>query len=247
MKSWKNKRKQGKYALLIQERKIQKPLPHTYTAVEIVNEAEITEEFLVTEASQSSELVADDNLILNETEKLIRVILDGSQRVIPLIDETYSIMSEVRSIVDYLRKPETFLEPDDTVPICEGSTYTKGEWTREYYSICNKFILPQETQRDILNLIFNTFGEKADLPVALTTHGKKRFKRKFGGANNDEEEDTSSDDNSISAPNTLSKVKGLYKKSKSVDKTKSMREQLLRFCRKIAQCIWLPKMWRAKI
>ncbi len=50
MKSWKNKRKQGKYALLIQERKIQKPLPHTYTAVEIVNESEITEEFLVTEA-----------------------------------------------------------------------------------------------------------------------------------------------------------------------------------------------------
>ena len=95
MKSWKNKRKQGKYALLIQERKIQKPLPHTYTAVEIVNEAEITEEFLVTEASQSSELVADDNLILNETEKLIR---DGSQRVIPLIDETYSIMSEHRKV-----------------------------------------------------------------------------------------------------------------------------------------------------
>ena len=50
MKSWKNKRKQGKYALLIQERKIHKPLPHNYTAVEIVNEAEITEEFLVTEA-----------------------------------------------------------------------------------------------------------------------------------------------------------------------------------------------------
>ena len=173
MKSWKNTRKKGQYALLIQERKIQKPLPHTYTAVEIVNEAEITEEFLVTEASQSSELVADDNLILNETEKLIRVILDGSQRVIPLIDETYSIMSEVRSIVEYLRKPETFLEPDDTVPICEGSTYTKGEWTREYYSICNKFILPQETQRDLLNLIFNTFGQTADLPVALTTHGKK--------------------------------------------------------------------------
>jgi hypothetical protein len=117
--------------------------------------------------------VADDNLILNETEKLIRVILDGSQRVIPLIDEKYSILSEVRSILEYMRKPETFIEPDDTVPICEGSTYTKGEWTREYYSICNKFILPQETQRDLLNLIFNTFGETADLPVVLTTHGKK--------------------------------------------------------------------------
>ena len=214
MKKWKNRRKQGHYALLIQERKIQKPVPHTYSAVEIVNEAEINEEFLVTEASQSSELVADDNLILNETEKLIRVILDGSQRVIPLIDEKYSILSEVRSILEYMRKPETFIEPDDTVPICEGSTYTKGEWTREYYSICNKFILPQETQRDILNLIFNTFGETADLPVVLTTHGKKSFKRKLGGANNDEEEeDTSSDDNSISAPNTLSKVKDYIRKA----------------------------------
>ena len=73
--------------------------------------------------------MADDNLILNETEKLIRVILDGSQRVIPLIDEKYSILSEVRSILEYMRKPETFIEPDDTVPICEGSTYTKGQWT----------------------------------------------------------------------------------------------------------------------
>ena len=78
-----------------------------------------------------------------------------------------------------MRKPETFLEPDDTVPICEGSTHTEGEWSREYFSIYNKFILPQETQRDILNLIFNTFGQTADLPVALTTQGKK-FQTEIG-------------------------------------------------------------------
>ena len=101
MKNRKNKRKQGQYAPLIQERKIQKPVPHTYTAVEIVNEAENSEVFLVTEASHSSELVADDKLILNVTEKLFRVILDSSQRIIPLIDETYSISSEVRSILVY--------------------------------------------------------------------------------------------------------------------------------------------------
>ncbi len=157
--------------------------------------------------------MADDKLILNVTEKLSRVILDSSQRIIPLIDETYSILLEVRSILQYMRKPETFLEPDDTVPICEGSTHTKGKWPRECFSICNKFILPQESQQDLLNLIFKTFGQTADLPVALTTHKKKSFKRKLGAANNDEEEDTSSDDNSISAHITMSKVKDYIRKT----------------------------------
>ncbi len=57
--------------------------------------------------------------------------------------------------------------------------YAKGQLTLKDNGLLNiihfviNFILPHETQRDILNLIFNTFGGTADLPVVLTTHGEK--------------------------------------------------------------------------
>ena len=86
-------------------------------------------------------------------------------------------MSLVTSLLKYMSLSENFLEPDDTVELFEGSTHTKGEWSREFHSICNKFILPQDAQKELLNLIFNTFGQTADLPVALTTSGKNVSKR----------------------------------------------------------------------
>jgi hypothetical protein len=86
----------------------------------------------------------NDTLILNESEQPIRVNLnDGYQSIIPLIDVTYSIMSQVTSLLKYMSLSENFLELDDTVAPFEGSTHTKGEWSSEFHSICNKFILPQ--------------------------------------------------------------------------------------------------------
>ena len=120
----------------------------------------------------------DDTLIFNESEQPIRVNLkDGYQSIIPLMDDTYSIMFQVTSLLKFMSLSENFLEPDDTVELFEGSTHTKGEWSREFHSICNKFILPQDAQKELLNLIFNTFGQTADLPVASTTSGKSVLKR----------------------------------------------------------------------
>ena len=125
-------------------------------------------------------MLDDDTIIHKETEKLFRVTLDSSQSSILLIDETYSIMSEITSLIEFLKLPETF----------EGSTHTKGEWSREYHSICNKYLLCQEAQNDIINLIFNTGFAMADLPVALTISGKKRFKRIFYDLNDSEYDNT---------------------------------------------------------
>ncbi len=45
----------------------------------------------------------DDTLILNESEQPIGVNLkDGYQSIIPLMDDTYSIMSQVTSLLKYM-------------------------------------------------------------------------------------------------------------------------------------------------
>ena len=70
------------------------------------------EDLLVTEAFPSIELMPDDTLILNESEQPIRVNLkDGYQSIIPLMDDTYSIMSQVTSLLKYRSLSENFLEP----------------------------------------------------------------------------------------------------------------------------------------
>ena len=204
----KNKIKEAQYGPLLVEKKTRKRkyVADTNSADGNVNGSN-AEDLLVTEDSPSIE--PDDILLLNESEQPMRVNLnDGYQSIIPLIDDTYSIMSQVTSLLKYMSLSENFLEPDDTVAIFEGSTHTKGEWSREFHSICNKFILPQDAQKELLNLIFNTFGQTADLPVALTTSGKKRFKKKYTYSDDqrDEEEDESGDDKKYFRSNLLSRA-----------------------------------------
>ena len=213
----KNKIKEAQYGLLLVEKKTRKRknVVDTNSAVGNINGSN-AEDLLETEAFPSIELMPDDTLILNESEQPIRVNLkDGYQSIIPLMDDTYSIMSQVTSLLKYMSLSENFLEPDDTVELFEGSTHTKGEWSREFHSICNKFILPQDAQKELLNFIFNTFGQTADLPVALTTSGKKRFKKKYTYSDDQRygEEDESGDDKSISDPNTLSRVDDYIRKA----------------------------------
>ena len=173
----KNKIKEAQYGPLLVEKKTRKRkyVADKNSADENVNGSN-AEDLLVTEDSPSIE--PDDILLLNESEQPMRVNLnDGYQSIIPLIDDTYSIMSQVTSLLKYMSLSENSLESDDTVAIFEGSTHTKGKWSREFHSICNKFILPQDAQKELLNLIFNTFGQTADLPVALTISGKNVSKR----------------------------------------------------------------------
>jgi len=214
--NYRNKYKEV-YAPLNAERNLrkQKKIVDTNISDANVNGSDVAEELQETNDSQSSELMPDDILVLNETEKPIRINLESSQSCIPLIDATYSIMTEVTSLLEYMSLKDNFLERDDTAPIFNGSTHTKGEWSREYYSICNKFVLPQAAQKEILNLVYNTFGELAELPIALTTSGKERLKRKFIDPNDEEDdrEEDSEDNNSISAPNTMSKVSKYIRKA----------------------------------
>ena len=112
---------------MLEEKKSKNTTAVPYTADRNINESDIAEELLVFETSQSlmKIMLDDDTIIHKETEKLFRVTLDSSQSSILLIDETYSIMSEITSLIEFLKLPETF----------EGSTHTKGEWSREYHSI----------------------------------------------------------------------------------------------------------------
>jgi hypothetical protein len=69
-----------------------KNVADTYSAVGNVNGFN-AEDLLVTEAFPSIELMPDDTLILNESKQPIGVNLkDGYRSIIPLMDDTYSIM-----------------------------------------------------------------------------------------------------------------------------------------------------------
>ena len=166
------------------------------------------EEKLVTDSLQSTGQMVEDTQILAEVESFQRVKINSSSSSISLIDETFSIMSLVNSLLQYMNEPENVIEPDDTIPLYKDASILKGEWAREFYSICNKFILSKIAQEEILNLIYNTWGNSSNLPVALTTDGKKRLECQLRKADQKEDDSGSDDDsdNSISAPNALSKV-----------------------------------------
>jgi hypothetical protein len=218
--------KEALYAPLLEEKKSKNTTAVPYTADRNVNESDIAEELLAFETSQSlmKIMLDDDTIIHKETEKLFRVTLDSSQSSFLLIDETYSIMSEITSLIEFLKLPETFEGSTHTIinlifntrfamadlPVAlttsgkkrferifhdpndseYDNTHTKGEWLREYHSICNKYLLSQEAQNGIIKLIFSTRFAMADLPVALTTSGKKRFKRIFHDPNDSEYDNT---------------------------------------------------------
>jgi len=150
--------------------------------VEKLEEKQVTETLQLAEPEQMVEE------ILDEFETFQRVKINSSSSSILLIDETYSIMTLVTDVLHYMKKPENVLEPDDTVPLYEDSYILKGEWAREYYSICNKHILSNTVQEEILNLIHNTWGYSSNLPVGLTEDGKKRLQRQLRKAGQGEDD-----------------------------------------------------------
>jgi hypothetical protein len=111
------------------------------------------EEKQASETLQSAEPEQMVEEILDEFETFQRVKIYSSSSSISLIDDSYSIMSKVNDVLHYMKQPENVLEPDDTAPLFEGSYILKGEWAREYYSICNKHILSIKVQEEILNLL----------------------------------------------------------------------------------------------
>ncbi len=77
------------------------------------------------------------------------------------------------SVQHYIRNPNNALEYDDQVPLFKGSQFSKGEWTREFTTLLTK-----KAEHDILNLIHNTWGHQANLPITLTSVGRNSLRKK---------------------------------------------------------------------
>ena len=116
-------------------------------------------------------------------------------------------MEQVKYFLQEMKNPCTVLEKDDLTPIIEDSDISKGDWAREFQHLSNKFLLSQEAENGILNLIYNTFGKQSNLPVALTVKGRSNDFRRFTGQTVDNVED-----NSLSAENVTSDAKKYCRK-----------------------------------
>ena len=119
----------------------------------------------------------DDNL---ET-RWKRIKLVQTETNTSLVQESFSIMEQVKYFVQEMNNPRTALESDDSATILEGSIISKGEWAREFKQLSNKYLLSKEAENGILNLIYNTLGKtNSNLPITLTAKGRKNFLRDSG-------------------------------------------------------------------
>jgi hypothetical protein len=141
-------------------------------------------------------------------ESFQRIILSQTETTVSLCyPESFTIMEQVKYFLQEMKNPCTVLENDDLTPIIEGSDISKGDWAREFQHLSNKFLLSQEAENGILNLIYNTFGKQSNLPVALTVKGRSNDFRQFTGQTVDNVED-----NTLSAENVTSDAKKYCRK-----------------------------------
>jgi len=139
----------------------------------------------------------DDNL---ET-RWKRIKLVQTETNTSLVQESFSIMEQVKYFVQEMNNPRTALESDDSATILEGSIISKGEWAREFKQLSNKYLLSKEAENGILNLIYNTLGKtNSNLPITLTAKGRKNFLRNSG------------ENEILSAENVVSDVKKYSRK-----------------------------------
>jgi hypothetical protein len=171
----------------------------------------------ILEAEQSVENLNDNRIMETERVTFQRVSLVDSECKISLVDETYNIMLLVQSVLRHLTNPINVLESDDQVALFEESDISKGKWAREYYSICNKFHISKIAQREILNLMYNTWGQSTNLPIKLTKLGQSNLRRQLCDTEVSNEDDDVSDNNFIgdrlSAPNTMSQINNYTRKA----------------------------------
>ena len=129
-----------------------------------------------------------------------RISLDDSKSSTKLIYPKFKMLPLVNHFVREMSDSTTILESDDSTPLCEGSSISKGQWAREFDKIANKYLLPKEAENGILNLLYNTFGQESNLPVTLTVNGRNNLQRQgFGQADNDMVDENLSAQNAVSA------------------------------------------------
>ena len=102
--------------------------------------------------------VVADTTIINDTP--LRLSLAAYQCNNEVVDSEFNIMERVKSVVEYMKRPENVIEPDDMIPLFEGSKFSVGQLARGLFSIFNKHITPYTVQEEILNIIYNVCHTK---------------------------------------------------------------------------------------
>ena len=160
----------------------------------------------------------EDFVMEQDIEAFQRIQLHSLDCNTPLVYKSFNFMAVVKEILEYMKDPSNVLQCDDHVPLFEGSNVSKGQWARGLTSLVSKFTLSKKAENEIVNLLYNTWGHSANLPVSLTSNGRKQLSHQICANNklnddggdadeNNDDDDDDDDDVSISDENAISKIK----------------------------------------
>ena len=136
---------------------------------------------------------------LEDVTQYPRISLAQSKSYATLTYPKFKILPLVTHLVEEINDSTTILERDDSALLFESSSISKGQFAREFYQIANKYLLPKAAENGILNLLYNTFGHEANLPVTLTVNGRNNLQSQdFGQADNNTVEEKLSAENAVS-------------------------------------------------
>jgi hypothetical protein len=120
-----------------------------------------------------SEIVSHESISNGQHDvkmKNIRLSLDDFEPFYTVINPSFRVLD----FVSLLLSGERSFCQDYNVPVYAGSLKCKGDFARSLKDILEEHLIPKEAENDIMNCLFNFFGDLINLPIKLTTIGERR-------------------------------------------------------------------------
>ena len=161
-------------------------------------------------------IVADVLKEAGETFHRIRVA--DFECKVSKVYKSFQFVQVVNRVVQLMNEPNLCLKHDDHVYLFRDSSFSKGQWARGMQRICNEYLLPEKAVKDIMNLIYNSWGQSSNLPIKLSRTGKERIFRQLCNETEFDDDDDNNDNNdndsveSLSAESALPALKDYNRK-----------------------------------
>jgi len=151
------------------------------------------------------------NTVNKAGETFHRIRVADFESKVSKVYKSFQFVDVVNRVVKFMNDPNHCLKRDDHVHLFRDSSVSKGQWARGMQRICNEYLLPDKAVKDIMNLLYNSFGQSSKLPIILSRSGKERIFRQLCKETEFDDDDDDSVE-SLSAENALPALKDYNRK-----------------------------------